>query len=510
MSGSLYRIRGLRKWAAFTCAILNGLVGGTPAVFALYAPSFQRPPLSYTSLQVNLLGVACQLGLYLTVPVIGWVCDTYGPAYIAGFACVSALPAYVLAAEAYTHPQWPTAAVLAGCYAVIGTATVSMYMSALSTVARNHPRSRGLSMALVTASFGSAGLWQVQLADKLFRSPVTGELDLPRLFFALGGMVSVVAFVSTCVLASYKTPGCLACLGSRSSRSRRQSDFIRQHFTRRGIDADSTSSASIAPSTEDANDDDDAADEETALLSRSIELDKATASVRISTFLKDHSSWWYFLAFILLAGPAEVFINNVGTMYYALGPSPLGALTTIVSPSASTQVSLLAAASTFGRLAFGGLCDVPLISRSAIASKMVVLLVAAGCSTVGFVWLATGASSQDRFWPAPVLVGLGNGGIFTAYPVIVSVVWGIDNLATYWGLLAVAPAIGGSAFAIVYAKLYDAAANATSPPTAALCRGVRCFNLAAAYFAASNAIGVALLAGALVVWVRRFRVRHDA
>jgi hypothetical protein len=61
--------RAIVKWTSFTCALINCLVAGSVVTFALYAPQLQRH-LHYSSLQVNTVGIACQLGLYLTVPSV--------------------------------------------------------------------------------------------------------------------------------------------------------------------------------------------------------------------------------------------------------------------------------------------------------------------------------------------------------------------------------------------------------------------------------------------------------
>lgn len=170
------------------------------------------------------------------------------------------------------------------------------------------------------------------------------------------------------------------------------------------------------------------------------------------------------------------------------------------APSASMQVSLFALSSTIGRLAFGALCDVP--SKSPITARMVVLILTAILLTLGFLSLSTGLASTSTFWLASVLVGSGYGGLFTVYPAIISIVWGTENFATFWGCLATAPAVGSTVFGILYAKLYDATSQRQGHGD--LCSGRACFAASTAAFTISNTLGVLILILATFIWRRRF------
>ncbi|CCG83610.1 Probable transporter MCH1 [Taphrina deformans PYCC 5710] len=317
-------------------------------------------------------------------------------------------------------------------------------MSGLSTVAKNHPNSRGLSMAIVTASFGLSGL-------------TTGNINIRAMYLSFGVLLSTVGLFSA--------------------------------YTLRIIDTNAHVGVSAV------YDSDDEDDETTALLSQSAILepsDKLSQMDRMKTFLKDHSSWWYFLAFILLAGPGEVFTNNLGTMFQALQDSRVDSM------SASSQVSLFALSSTCGRLLFGALCDVP--SKSPITARMLILILTATLLSFGFIYLSL-LSTASTFWVSSVAVGAGYGGLFTVYPAIISIVWGTENFATFWGCLATAPAVGSTSFGILYAKMYD---RVSTDQGNGLCRGRECFGTSTLWFAGANLVGVGILMFATVVWRRRF------
>ena len=443
------------KWMSLTSSIINVLVAGTIAVFALYAPQLQSH-LHYTSLQVNAIGIAAQLGLYLTVPFLGFLCDRKGPRIVAAWAAAVSFPAYFVASLAYKHKWQPW--VLVVCYALLGSTTVSLYLSGLSTVAKNHPRSRGLAMAVITASFGLSSLWQTQVVHHFYRDK-TGAINIPAMYISFGALMSAAALLSACTLRI------------------------------------------ITP--EERQDDSD--DEESPLLQSGIlePAEKLSAAECMKVFLKDHSSWGFYIAFITLAGPGEVFTNNLGAIYQSLQ----GTMTPKIVPSSSTQLSLFALSSTIGRLVFGALCDIP--SKSPITARMIILIITASLLSFGFLFLSFLATSST-FWISAISIGAGYGGLFTVYPLIISVVWGNDNFATYWGCLATAPAVGSTAFGILYATMYDRATKRQDTQgDQNLCVGKNCFSGSTAWFGLSNLVGVVILLFALSVWRRRFHVEYS-
>lgn len=380
---------------------------------------------------------------------------------MAAYAALLSFPAYFVASLAYTRRWSPW--VLVCCYALLGSATVALYLSGLSTVAKNHPNSRGLSMALVTASFGLSGLWETQVVNIFYRSKVTGEINIRAMYLSFGVLLSLVGIFSSFNLRIVDHHSYYSHIEDVSSQ---------------GFESES--------------------DEETALLSQSAILepsDKLSQADRMRAFLRDHSSWWYFLAFILLAGPGEVFTNNLGAMFQSLHDGEAES----IGFSASSQVSLFALSSTLGRLIFGALCDLP--SKSPITARMMILVLTAILLTFGFFFLSSYATTVS-FWVAAVSVGAGYGGLFTVYPAIISIVWGTENFATFWGCLATAPAVGSTVFGILYAKLYDAETKAHGKGD--LCRGRQCFKVSSSWFTGANLVGVGILLFATVIWRRRF------
>jgi hypothetical protein len=63
----------------------------------------------------------------------------------------------------------------------------------------------------------------------------------------------------------------------------------------------------------------------------------------------------------------------------------------------------------------------------------------------------------ELFWVVSALVGAGYGAAFSLVPIVVSVVWGVENFGTNWGVVAIAPALGAMVFSAIYSTVYDRA-----------------------------------------------------
>jgi hypothetical protein len=87
----------------------------------------------------------------------------------------------------------------------------------------------------------------------------------------------------------------------------------------------------------------------------------------------------------------------------------------------------------------------------------------------------------SRFWAVSALIGAGYGAVFSLTPIIVSVVWGVENFATNWGIVAMVPAGGAALWGGVYSAVYEAGAR-RSPVVGipedenhSLCFGSQCY-----------------------------------
>jgi len=246
----------------------------------------------------------------------------------------------------------------------------------------------------------------------------------------------------------------------------------------------------------------------------------ALLNAETKQFMSDHTMWLLALAFLLVTGPGEAFINNLGTIIGTLSPPQEGS-SPLSSPlprtTAATHVSIVGLASTIARLATGSLTDFlapspdtshlqyptpysrPLTShttRLAISRIMFLVLFAlvlsAGLATLA---LGTAQNHADRFWIVSALVGAGYGAVFSLTPIIIAVIWGVENFATNWGVVAMVPALGSTIWGLTYSAVYQNEA-ASQGRAGGFCYGEGCYRITAWTMAGTVwlAVGVLMIA----------------
>jgi MFS family permease len=238
--------------------------------------------------------------------------------------------------------------------------------------------------------------------------------------------------------------------------------------------------------------------------------------------------WWLAGGFFLVSGPGEAFINNLGTIIGTLYPP--SADPSVIPTSAATHISIVAFTSTVARILTGTLTDLlapvsvghhyqpasnslsslPPQSRRITVSRVTFLLSSALLLSLGEVLLASGLiqNHAERFWIISALVGSGYGALFSLTPIIITVIWGVENFGTNWGIVAVVPAFGATVWGIVYSTLYQWAAEKSSYRRVMddmaediLCYGKQCY--ASTFWA--MAISVWIACG---LWVWAWKGRH--
>jgi hypothetical protein len=229
-------------------------------------------------------------------------------------------------------------------------------------------------------------------------------------------------------------------------------------------------------------------------------------------YIMDPTMWWLAGGFVLVTGPGEAFINNLGTIIDTLTPPHVTSSTT-----PATHVSIVAIMSTLARLLTGTLSDIlaprapihqhrrgpdsvanslsslpPLeSSRRFSVSRITFLLSSALVLSLGQLLLATGwvQNHASRFAVVSALIGSGYGAVFSLTPIVVSVVWGVENFGTNWGILAMTPAAGATLWGAVYAAVYQSGAN-ESEKGDVLCHGKKCY--APTFWAMTISVWVAM------------------
>lgn len=519
--------RHVLKYASFASAILSCLCVGSIQAYSLYGPLFLKH-LEYSQFQVNTVSTAAELAMYLPVPLVGYLCDRYNPRPLSLGAAIFFGVGYLLAALTYragpsgSEGGWPFA-VMVVAFVGVGVGTSCMYSSAVTTCAKNFGRGKhkGLALAMPIAAIGLSGMWQSQVGSHFFAQKEderNGDVDVFRYFLFLAGLLFAVGLVGAVGLRIVGEEEMIDRAVDELERSGLLEDnrFLQRSLLHDGEDLNGNGYGTLSPRRRDA--------EASSLASKPHDADttlKKTIVLNTETriFLTDPTMWLLAAGFFLTTGPGEAFINNLGTIIHTLYP-PSAPIPPSNSPA--THVSILALTSTLARLLTGTLSDLlapttthpgpgPDPTRKPFTvSRMSILLTTTILFSLGQLLLATAAiQSHPPLFPlASALIGLGYGAVFSLSPIIVSVVWGVQNFGTNWGIVAVVPAAGAAIWGAVYSGVYQAGVERSRALGEAeqMCYGVACYRSTFWAMAVASWVAVGLWAWA---W-RRWRARGIA
>lgn len=505
-------------------ATVAALCAGSIVVYSLYAPSFQSR-LHYSQFQVNGVAIGGSLALYLPVSVMGYVCDRVGVAPLALLSAVLFGAGYGLAAVVYQKVDFQYSGLSGGgenfdgrwsyplmvfAFVLIGAGTCAMYISSVSTCAKNFGkgRYRGIALAMPITGFGLSGMWLSQAGNFFFAEHRPdgsfGEVDVFRFFIFLAILLFVVGIVCTFSLRVVDEQDLI----DEAIEEMEHSGLLdgRSLLGHRSVHDYGTAShpptstygglPEMAPAS--AGDGDDNGDDDHDQVDYYAEPSKDederwkknfVLNAETRTFLTDHTMWLFAIAFLLVIGPGEAFINNLGTVIGTLSPPPRASGSDAGSgTSAATHVSIFGVTSTIARLLVGLLTDLLAPSphtqhvqlaadhgpggsapgpqrRCCALSRVAFMLFFSVLMAAGLLVLASGAvqNHADRFWIVSGLVGAGYGAVFSVAPLIVTIIWGVENFATNFGIVAMLPAIGSTFWGLLYSAVYQAGAR--KPPS---------------------------------------------
>ncbi|KAL8905740.1 MAG: hypothetical protein Q9207_002454 [Kuettlingeria erythrocarpa] len=478
--------------------------------------------LHYTQVQVNAVSTAAELAMYLPVPIFGYLCDRFSPRPLSLFAGILFGLGYLLAALTFHHGSSKSGgfspAVMVVSFVGVGMGTSCMYLSAVTTCAKNFGRGKhkGLALAVPIAAFGLSGMWQSQIGSRLLYERAgerKGEVDVYRYFIFLAALLVVVGIVGAFALNVVDEEELIDEAVSELERSGLLED---NPFFQRSVLHDNSngygtidSSDTLSNSAEDDGHDGESDLQKIRHSSGDARRKAWVLNNETRIFLFDHTMWFLAAGFFAVTGPGEAYINNLGTIINTLYPPTSAGPPSSNSPA--THVSIVALTSTLARLLTGTLTDLlaptssaPLVAEQPgkrfTCSRLVFLLASTVLFSVGQLLLASGlVQTQPSTFPlVSALVGLGYGAVFSLTPIIVSVVWGVQNFGTNWGIVAVVPAAGAAMWGVIYAAVYDGAANdGEEIGGERLCYGAGCY---APTFWAMVAFSWAAIALWVVAW----------
>lgn len=421
---SRYDLRHLKQ-IAFVIALTSCLSLGLIMLFSLFALALHNN-VGVTYTQINFIVSLSAVGMYLCLPVLGYLADCYGPALLLLISIWAFCPAYfvnavtvkLISAKYETQPELGTAnvVVMAISFCFIGLATSSLYFASLLTCARIYPNHKSLAILMPVSCYGISTLIGSQILKVQYFHQTNGELDLYRVFSffaALYLVVGVLNFISNSIVSIEQEV-----IFGESEPLLSDSDPSSERL--------SVSDSALTPSR-----------------SQRSAIEPIAHHARFVAFLKDKSAWVLLVSLMLNIGPLELFQNNLGLIIESTARGHV---------QLSDQVSIIATLSTVIRLLIGVVADWMSSENRKYPVCKVWLLV--GLSLVGTVG-QFGAMYIPNFVTVSILNGVSYGGLFTTYPTIIASIWGVDLMGSTWGSFMVAPAVGSIVFSLLHGHEMD-------------------------------------------------------
>ncbi|KAL1971333.1 hypothetical protein VTN77DRAFT_285 [Rasamsonia byssochlamydoides] len=527
------------RFFSFVWGVISCLGAGSITAFSLYGPLFLTR-LHYTQDRVNAVAVAAEIAMYLPVSIFGYLCDRYSPSPVSFLAGILFGAGYLLAAFSYKSGPpvdtggsgWPFW-VMVVAFVLVGAGTCCMYGAAVTTCAKNFGRGKhkGILLAVPIAAFGLSGMWQSQvgtyfLCERL-EDGSCGDVDVFRYFLFLALLLICLGLGGTFALRIVDDEEEEKYIDEAVSELERsgilgENDFFRPREEVRAaygtFHGDEEQESMTLSEEEREEQQRQKQREEEERRKKNWLLNQETR-----LFLRDHTMWWLAAGFFFVTGPGEAYFNNLGTIIQTLTPVsyPLHAPPPAGLPS--THVSTIALTSTIARLLTGSITDMfaPPATHHWIYSldnpnrqpipqpdgptfsRLTFLLPCAFILSLGFLLLASPLTLHhpQLFHATSALVGFGYGASFALMPIIISVVWGVENFGTNWGIVAMVPAAGAAVWGVIYSRGYQSGISAVPhlpPDRQGQCFGWQCYGF--------WAIGCTLSVwAAMIVWTLAWR-----
>ena len=254
---------------------------------------------------------------------MGFLCDRYNPGLISGLSSLLFGLGYLLAALAYRKGPppsvggdgWPLGVMILA-FVGIGIGTCSMYISAVTTCAKNFGRGKhkGVALASPIAAFGLSSMWESQLGSQLLSDPLpNGQgkvLNVSKFFLFLSVLLFVVGIIGFFGLKVVDEEELIDEAVEELGRSGMLDDqgLFEDASTHSGYGTVNTSNGS------------DGIPVPSGSCLPTITRDKRRKNwllrAETSKFLADPNMWLFAAGFFLVTGPGETFINNVSIQFY--------------------------------------------------------------------------------------------------------------------------------------------------------------------------------------------------
>ncbi|KAG8220377.1 major facilitator superfamily domain-containing protein [Butyriboletus roseoflavus] len=453
-------------------SILVALSSGTNYIYSAYAPQLgARLRVSHT--QLNIIGLAGNMGVYTSGPVWGRIVDRKGPRIPLIGASICLFVGYLGIKQMYDDGIGNDAtvsvlhfALLVTCGFMTGLGGNAGLGAAINTTAKSFPSSaRATTTGLVLSGFGLSAFWFSLLAHTLF----PGNISAFLLILALGTAIPML--IGLFIVKPVPLPP--TSLNAQDETTIEGYDPIPSGDTVVFMEESQLASDSEVDAEVDVD--------SVPLLSHEQEQSSYQVPVlpsavksnlpvslhhEISVGDKDGlpdihgKGLWltpdFYLIFTIMgicSGTGLMYINNVGSISQALYAKAHTVYDDVeASKWQATQVSILSLGNFAGRVLIGLISD--------FAHTRLHLPRAYCLCIVSFLFIisqtsAIIVSSVETLWIATLLLGLAYGSLFGSYPTIMIEWFGLAHFSENWGYVSFSPVLGGNLFSLMFGRNLD-------------------------------------------------------
>lgn len=458
-----------RRIVSLLGSVIIALSAGSTYVFSSYAPQLQDS-LHLSSTQLNVLGLAGNLGMYMSGPLWGTWIDRAGPygAVLSGAFLVFSGYGMLSRAHKYEWTEVPVSFLAFFCLCT-GLGNSAGNNAAINVQAKSwSEEKRGTAMALVLSAFGLSAFVYSTLSHTFFTGNVTGYLDT----LAIG---SFSCFIVGMALIKIMPPRENSAHREEAREAEEPRSLRRPHLRSH---PSSETSARVLAWIHDVHDSEygpvDAEEEH-----EDEDLHVRPLNITGMSLLRNIDFLLLFIVLGLLSGSGLLLINNVGTITrtlwdYAetqqrapLGGSRLLALAGVgadmlkhsgrkeaMQRVQAFQVSCISLGNAAGRILIGLVSDYLVYAtqnasyRTFLLMPIVLLAIASQCLAA---WPHV-ITTVHRLLFVSMTTGLMYGFLFGLCPVLVFEWFGVNFFSQNWGWMSFAPVIFGNVYSIMFGR----------------------------------------------------------
>ncbi|KAF7331089.1 NmrA domain-containing protein [Mycena venus] len=472
-----------------------------------YSPQLAaRLHISHT--QLNIVGLAGNVGVYISGPFWGRIVDSRGPRLPLAFAFVFLFFGYTgirhfydVGLEGDTTLSTFSLGLLIACSFMTGAGGNAAFTGAVNSTAKSFPdKARATTTGIVLSGFGLSAFFFSTLAHILFPGDTSSLLLLLSLGTALTAIIGFFLVRAIPLSAAEDSDHMVVPTVAAEAEA-----TIFDH----GNDSHTPLlDEEAAPLAEDPS----AGSGRTSSHSRSRSRSKQDAFEGPNIYGRalwiNPDFWLLFAILSLLSGTGLMYINNVGSMSQALFAKGNPTYDEVeASQWQATQVSTISIMNFAGRIVIGLISD-NVKNRFGFPRSYSLVLVSSlfFCSQL----LARQIADVTNLWKASALVGFSYGTIFGLFPTVCIEFFGLSHFSENWGYLSLSPLVGGNLFSIAFGRNLDAHEPGESTAAATVERFVahQCLEGRSCYVATLGLTGTACFAAILLSGLAAWRERR--